>query len=30
VAYDAMDIAKAKNYDVVLVDTAGRFTPRPT
>ncbi|KGO34009.1 MAG: signal recognition particle-docking protein FtsY [Desulfoprunum sp.] len=25
VAYDAMDIAKAKNYDVVLVDTAGRL-----
>ncbi|MBB5346638.1 signal recognition particle-docking protein FtsY [Desulfoprunum benzoelyticum] len=25
VVYDAMDIAKAKNYDVVLVDTAGRL-----
>ncbi|KAB2888816.1 MAG: signal recognition particle-docking protein FtsY [Desulfobulbaceae bacterium] len=25
VVYDAMDIAKAKDYDVVLVDTAGRL-----
>ena len=25
VVYDAMDIARAKNYDVVLVDTAGRL-----
>ena len=25
VAYDAMDIARARNYDVVLVDTAGRL-----
>jgi fused signal recognition particle receptor len=30
VAFDTVTSAKANNFDVVIVDTAGDFTPKPT